>query len=413
MNRKIISLVFIPVILFFFSATSLADEVELKNGDVVKGEITEETEQFIAVETDKGTSFIKKDEVKAVSRSQMAATTGTVVEVTGAVDVLPKGGEQWTPVQKGTVLNEGDSVRTGSDSKAIALLGNQAIMAVEPESNVGLNKLQQSPKKDIKVKVNLDRGQIWTDVGKLRTKDSKFHVATPAAVTGVRGTIFTVQAGPEKTTVAVVDGSVDVRTREMMEGPVRVKKNYMTEVTPNRPPAKPTAISGAFLAQWAIYQAKFGLLRSGMGGGFQVSPGQAAVGGAAVAGAAIAAAAAGGGGGGGSSPAAPQTVTVTASRSGVFPVTPTDTEIDGSPEIGERTVTRVDVSLDCNPMTVPDRFQVIYEGSPIADTGDLIGTPTTITGSAPGSSTIVTIRVISEGVGSEWHWDAVVTYHVE
>jgi len=238
----------------------------------------------------------------------------------------------------------------------------------------------------------------------------------------VRGTVFTVQAAPdEKTTVAVVDGGVDVRTRDMMISPVQVKSNQMTEVTPNNPPTKPTAISAGFLAQWAVYQGKFGLLRGGMSQGFKVSPGQAAAGGGVVAaGAVVAAAAAGGGGGGGTrSPSPPETVIVTAGASGNYDPNPQDTVIDGSSAIGTRTVTSVSVRMLCDPFTVPDRFQILYMGNIIGDTGMVgedIGDPgedILLTGSADGSSPIVTIRVISGPLGTDWNWDARVVYYVQ
>ncbi|GAB4338188.1 MAG: hypothetical protein Kow0099_12070 [Candidatus Abyssubacteria bacterium] len=419
MKHKIIPPLLILIILFSFSSTLFADVVELKSGEKMEGEITEETDQFVAVETDAKTIFFKKDEIEKISKTRLEAATGKIVEVTGTVEVLHKGKEEWVPAQEDMVLSEGDLIRTGPDSNAIAVLADQVIMAVEPNSSMGLDKLQQSPKKELKIKGKLDGGQLWADVGKLKATGSKFYVQTPAAVTGVRGTVFTVQAGPdEKTTVAVVDGSVDVRTREMMVSPVRVKENYMTEVTPENPPTKPVAISGAFLAQWAIYQAKFGLLRSGMGGGFQISPNQAAVGGVAVAGIAVAAVAADSGGGGGAGPPAPETVTVTASQTGFFSPVPIDTEINGSSVIGTRTVTGVEVSVLCDPFTVPDQFQIIYLGNVIADTGmvgeDLgdAGEDILLNGSASGSSPIVTIRVISGPLGTDWHWDATVTYTV-
>ena len=422
MKNKVVLLLFSFLIPFLFSATVSADIIELKSGKIVEGEITEQTEKFIGIETDSGTSFLKMEEVKSVKKTRLDVATGNIVEVTGAVEVLPKGKEQWTPAQEGTTLNEGDSVRTGPDSKAIAVFENQVIMAVEPQSSAELERLEQSVKKDIKIKINLDKGQIWNDVGKLKSKRSKFYVETPQVVTGVRGTVFTVQAGAdEKTTVAVVDGGVDVRTRDMMMDPIKVKENQMTEVVANSPPTAPKAISGAFLAQWAVYQAKFGLLHSGMGAqGFQVTPTQAAVaGGAVAAGVGVAAAAGGGGGGGSTEPAPPQTVIVTESETGNFSAGPIDTNIDGRSAIGTRTVTGVEVRVLCDPFTVPDRFQVIYMGGVIGDTGMVgedLGDPgedILLNGRADGSSPVVIIRVISGPLGTDWHWDARVTYFVE
>jgi hypothetical protein len=416
MKGKVVLFLTLALILFFFASLLSADTIILQSEKVVEGKITEETDEFIAVETESGTSFFRKEEIKSITKTRLDAATGSVAEVTGAVDVLPKGETQWMPLREGEVLNEGDSIRTGTGSKAIATLADQVVMAVEPESSVDLEKLQRSERRDIDIKMNLARGQIWTDVGKLRTKGSRFYVTSPAVVTGVRGTIFTVQAGPEeKTTVAVVDGAVEVRTRNMIMSPVRVKENQMTEVTPNNPPTKPMAISAGFLAQWALLQAKFGLLRGGLSQGFQISPAQAAAGGGAVAaGAAVAVAASPGGGGGGGG-----TVVVTKSLTGAYDPNPVDTEIDGTAAIGGRTVTSVDVKMLCDPFTVPDQFQIVYMGNVIGDTGMIgedLGDPgedILLTASANGSSPIVTIRVISGAMGTDWHWDARVIYHVK
>ena len=420
MKSKAVSILCVLIICSCVSAAAFADVVELRSGEIVRGEITEKTDEFVAIETDSGTSFFRREDVESMQETSLEAAAGNVVEVTGTVDVLPKGEKQWVAVQEGAILNEGDLVRTGPDSKAIAVIENQVIMAVEPTSNLHLEKMQQSPKKEIDIKVHLDNGQIWTDVGALRTKQAAFYVTTPAAVTGVRGTVFTVEAGAgDKTTVAVVEGGVEVRTRDLMMEPVQVKKSQMTEVTPNKPPTAPTVISGGFLAQWAVYQAKFGLLRSGMTQGFQLSPGQAAVGGAVAAGAVAAAAASSGGGGGGSVPAPSQTVIVTASENGLHSPTPIDTDIDGSSAIGGRAVTGVTVRVFCDPFTVADQFQIIYMGNVIGDTGIVgedLGDPgenILLAGSANGASPIVTIRVISGPLGTDWNWDARVTYHVQ
>jgi ferric-dicitrate binding protein FerR (iron transport regulator) len=117
--------------------------------------------------------------------------------------------------------------------------------------------------------MDLNSGQVWNDVGRLKTKRANFHVETPQAVTGVRGTVFTVVVAPDaKTQVAVVKGIVDVRTRGMMITPLKVNEKKMTEVAENAPPAAPSAISEDFLSQWDQYETKFRLLRLRMIGGF-------------------------------------------------------------------------------------------------------------------------------------------------
>ncbi|RJP69581.1 MAG: hypothetical protein C4532_10570 [Candidatus Abyssobacteria bacterium SURF_17] len=255
--------------LFAFGAAAVADTIVLKSGRVIEGEIVEETDALVAVEMETGTGFFSKEDIKSINKTRLDVARGKIVELTGDVEVLPKGETQWKAAEAGMGLDEGDRVRSGPDSKAVAIFANQLIIAVEQNSNVNLEKLQQSRRTGINAKVNLDGGQLWNDVGQLKSKRSKFYVETPQAVTGVRGTVFTVQVTPEATTkVAVVKGTVDVRTTGMMITPIKVAENTMTEVTPGEAPAAPQTISEEFLAQWNQYKGRFRMLRVGMLGGF-------------------------------------------------------------------------------------------------------------------------------------------------
>jgi hypothetical protein len=284
MTRKIHAALLTALILIFFSGATAADTILLKSGRVIEGEIVEETDELVAVEMDAGTGFFSKEDIKSINKVRLDVARGRIVEMTGTVEVLPKGETEWKPAEEGMTLDEGDSVRSGPDSKAVATFANQLIMAVEQQSEVSLEKMQQSRKTGMNIKVNLDNGQLWNDVGKLRHKRSKFYVETPQAVTGVRGTVFTIQVASDAVTrVAVVKGSVDVRTRGMLITPTKVSENSMTDVAENTPPATPTAISEDFLAQWNQYEGRFRTLRIGMiGGRLGLSPTQTILAGVAV-----------------------------------------------------------------------------------------------------------------------------------
>jgi hypothetical protein len=284
MARRLHSLLLAGFILFLFSATLVADTIELKSGRIIEGEIIEETEELVAIEMETGTGFFSKEDIKSINKTRLDIAKGRIVEMSGTVDVLRKGKVEWEPAEEGTTLGEGDKLRSGPDSKAIATFANQLIMAVEQKSEVDLEKLQQSPKRGVNIKVNLDNGQIWNDVGRLKTKWARFHIETPQAVTGVRGTAFTVQTEPEAgTRVAVVSGTVDVRTRGLIMTPIKVAQNNMTQVTEDKPPTAPAPISEEFLAQWDQYRNKFRMLRVGMlGAALGLSPMQTLVLGVAV-----------------------------------------------------------------------------------------------------------------------------------
>jgi len=263
----------------FVSAIVLADTIELKNGKVIEGTIVEESEELVAIEIGEKLAFFSKEEIRSINKVRQDVAQGRLVSVQGAVEVLPKGETEWKTAGKGTSLQEGDRIRSGPESKAVATFANQLIVAVEKDSSVELEKLQQSKKKGMDVKLNLEQGQLWNDVGKLRSKNSKFYVETPQAVTGVRGTVFTVQTTADAhTKVAVVKGTVDVRTRGMMMTPIKVAENTMTDVIENLPPAAATALSAEFRAQWRQYERQFRWLRFGMiGGQFGLSPLQTAI----------------------------------------------------------------------------------------------------------------------------------------
>ncbi|MBI5116753.1 FecR domain-containing protein [Candidatus Poribacteria bacterium] len=285
MKRKILTILLSGIILFAIATTLPADTIVLKSGKVIEGEIVEETDLLVAVEMESGTGFFSKEDIQSINKERLDIAKGKIVEATGTVEVLPKGETVWKPAPKGTPVDEGDSIRSGPNSKAVAVFANQVIMAVEQQSSVNMEKLQQSPKKGINIKANLGGGQIWNDVGTLKTKQSKFFVETSQAVTGVRGTVFTVQVAADATTkVAVVDGTVDVRTRGLMMSPTKVKENSMTEVAANRAPSAPSAISQDFVAQWNQYKMKFRIMRLGMlGGRLGLSPTQTLYAGAALA----------------------------------------------------------------------------------------------------------------------------------
>jgi hypothetical protein len=269
MIRKSSYVALAALVLVICSATLWADVIVLKSGRAIEGEIVEKTEQLVAIELyTGGTGFYSMEDIKSINEERQDVARGRFVEITGDVEVLAKGETEWRPAEKGMSLNEGYSIRSGPDSKAVAIFADKVIMAIEEESRVDLEKLQKSRKTGMNIKIDLGKGQIWNDVGKLTSKRSKFYVETPQAVTGVRGTVFTVQvSADEKTKIGVVKGNVDVRTRGMMITPTKVGENSMTEVVASEPPAQPTAISEDYLAQWDQYKTKFQKIRLEMAAG--------------------------------------------------------------------------------------------------------------------------------------------------
>lgn len=115
------------------------------------------------------------------------------------------------------------------------------------------------------------------------------------------------------------------------------------------------------------------------------------------------------GGGGGFDPANTVSVSANQSASGGFSSGAQDTAIDGSGAVAGKTVTGVRVTLNYEAFDIPDRFQIIYQGNVIGDTGEVSGN-NTIQEIAGGSSPQVIIRVLTPSGGTSWEWNATVEF---
>jgi hypothetical protein len=102
-------------------------------------------------------------------------------------------------------------------------------------------------------------------------------------------------------------------------------------------------------------------------------------------------------------------VNATGSASGGYSGAPQDQVIDASSQLVGYTVTGVSVNLSYEAYTVPDQFQIIYEGRVIYDTGVVSGAGSP-TADVAGSSPHVTIRVITPDAGTAWVWSASVSF---
>ena len=133
--------------------------------------------------------FAFTEEVKRVAK---------IISITGDVNVKLYGEETvWMPAKKGMILNEGDMIRTKSDSWALLSLngeGQTANVEVEQNSKLLLSELVMEEEKGIqRTLLDLAIGEILIKAEKLDTPESKFEVKTPTSIVGVRGTRFSVR----------------------------------------------------------------------------------------------------------------------------------------------------------------------------------------------------------------------------
>lgn len=127
--------------------------------------------------------------------AQETKRIATVIEIKGTVEVKsPKG--KWVTANMGTVLQEGDILRTRANSFATLNLDGKAETAtveVKEKSQLLLSELlTDKEKKSQKTLLDLATGEILIKAKKLHSEKSSFEVKTPTSIVGVRGTTFAV-----------------------------------------------------------------------------------------------------------------------------------------------------------------------------------------------------------------------------
>lgn len=115
----------------------------------------------------------------------------------------------------------------------------------------------------------------------------------------------------------------------------------------------------------------------------------------------------------GSGSAAGSTSGASGSGSGGYSAAPQDQVIDGSAQLAGRVVKGVKVTLTYDAISIPDQFQIIYQGATLGDSG-MVSYGGVVTGQGSGNSPQVTIRVISSpDQGTVWNWSASVEYFIQ
>jgi hypothetical protein len=137
-----------------------------------------------------------------ITFAQDAKAIAVVMTVKGEVDVK-KGDAEWAAAAFGTVLDDGDKIRTGQDGfLAIVFTDDKSQLKIRPETEVTING-KRDENYNIAKRVNLEIGELFADVTKQK---GSLQVATPTSVASVKGTEFWV--------IVQIDGVSQVMTLE-------------------------------------------------------------------------------------------------------------------------------------------------------------------------------------------------------
>lgn len=123
--------------------------------------------------------------------------TARVVDLRGEAELKLMEEEGWIPLEIGSILNEGDIVRTKADSWLLLNLngmGETAAVEVKEDSQLKLLELLADEEEGTqKTLLDLAIGKVLIRAKKLHAPESSFEVKTPTSIVGVRGTEFAVE----------------------------------------------------------------------------------------------------------------------------------------------------------------------------------------------------------------------------
>ena len=144
--------------------------------------------------------------ISLVQGNKVAVTT----KVKGLVEIMPVGKDNFSNLKPGTILADGDKVRTGSSGfTAIIFIDDKSTLKLKENSEVIING--QRSARSIAKKINMDVGTIRATVNK---QNSNFVIQTPTSVASVKGTDFWMITDP-------VDGDLVIG----LEGVVSLTNN--------------------------------------------------------------------------------------------------------------------------------------------------------------------------------------------
>jgi hypothetical protein len=133
------------------------------------------------------------------------AGVGTLTVKIGRVEIQRNGQAQYAPAEKGSLLFEGDKIKTGELARAAILLDDGSLIRLNANSELLLKDKKPGNQKS---RLQLMLGHLWAKVTK---QENSLEIETPTAVAAIKGTQLELVFGPDgQTTLIVWDGIVNL-----------------------------------------------------------------------------------------------------------------------------------------------------------------------------------------------------------
>lgn len=145
-------------------------------------------------------------------RSRALENKAAVKIIAGRAEMKLLGIDQWTPVIDGSILNDGDAIRTDPGSRIVMTLLNGSIIRLRSETEVELAELKSKSGQD-EIAFVLKNGDIWLKRSLQETVRTSFRVVTPHLEINSLGTIFDVSNTEHKESLHVLEGKVNAAVK--------------------------------------------------------------------------------------------------------------------------------------------------------------------------------------------------------
>ena len=173
---------------------------------------------------------------------------GVMMVVKGDVVVLSKDGKS-EKAKVGKKVFAGDTITAGVDSRAKIVMTDKNVINISPDSQFKIEKYEYDEAKGNKqVSLSVEYGKVRANVEqKYDGEKNKFHIKTPTAVAGVRGTDFLTSFDRKTRTsqVTTFTGLVAVGMpgpQGQIMNPVFVRPGEMTQSMQGAPPVPPAPV---------------------------------------------------------------------------------------------------------------------------------------------------------------------------
>jgi Tfp pilus assembly protein PilF len=183
------------------------------------------------------------------ARGQQASATSTnistVLTVQNKVEILRARTEDWLAAKKGDVLQIGDRLRTGEDSRATVRLYDRSVLQV---GELTTYEIQPPRKGKTRPSLDVKKGLLYFFS---RQRGEEMSVTTPTAVAAIRGTELSVQVDEDgRTVLALLDGEADLTNEQ---GRLALAAGEQAAVESGRSPGRTATLAAAEAIQWVLY----------------------------------------------------------------------------------------------------------------------------------------------------------------